>query len=371
MSIQERIQGLALYYEMSPEDFLTIIQMGEFHEVIAVRQLVDDMSALSAKTLAATGQPLEIKFDAVVPRVVEKRVPVVAPVAVKPMLQQVPKPAMPAMARSTFQPALKQPGKVVIPSAFQQVSKPAAHLVEKKVAAPRVFADPNEMKIHAVSQAEYDELFAIALAQEETLSLTDAAMARALYQENTLEASDMAMAKMLARDGAVDAESDAALAKILEQDNLVDSDAALARALSGNGGVGVVSGTASDSKLAAELAWEEEKSEFAARRIQDEEDQKQSEAVIDPSNRIQVRNIGGGSVLCYKCPHCSQRVLTYQAEIACTIVTHGATSTGQVPQHVKEADVGKIQNVVVGCLKQYTLQVNGDGTYRAEICKDR
>lgn len=138
-----------------------------------------------------------------------------------------------------------------------------------------------------------------------------------------------------------------------------------------------MSDTSSDSAIAS-IVSDEEKAKLAA-----EENQRKAklaeilaadEKLFDSPNCITVKTLGDKPGLYFLCPHCNKPVVTIKDEIACTIVTHGVTKQGQVPQHLSPTNADAMLAsgaVIAGCMKQYTLLAKSDSTYIAEPCSGR
>lgn len=78
--------------------------------------------------------------------------------------------------------------------------------------------------------------------------------------------------------------------------------------------------------------------------------------------------------LIYTCPHCGQFITTSVNEINCTIFRHGITEAGQIGQHLSEeqAQATLASNAKkYGCGKQYLLERQTNGNYRAVTCTGR
>ncbi len=211
--------------------------------------------------------------------------------------------------------------------------------------------------------SEEEHLTLLLLADEET----DAERQLRLEQQ---EIADAESRRYLAEQGLLEEKGMPQLPA--RQVSLIDYDAMIAAAYQDNQFVpGVEADHLVAKALAERLEWEELVNERKAIELRTAEEEKATaEVMYDSFVNIPVRN----GVLIYACPHCRRRVATLQREIACTIFTHGATRVGQVNQHLTPEQAAAIKAsgaVQAGCMLQYFLQTNPDGTYTAVQCSGR
>lgn len=145
--------------------------------------------------------------------------------------------------------------------------------------------------------------------------------------------------------------------KVEEKKWDVSEDAAIARAMQENWMRPTIE---TDAELARNFDYMQLLEDAYSTTLRTTEEEKYTSAVLHNSPvGIPLWN----GMLLYTCPHCGGRIATLQNEIACTIFTHGATSAGQVNQHLSDSQAAAIAAsgvVKAGCMKQYKLVVNGD-----------
>jgi len=88
------------------------------------------------------------------------------------------------------------------------------------------------------------------------------------------------------------------------------------------------------------------------------------------SNKVRIENSDSQTMLIFNCPHCSEKIIVAESELACCIFRHAVLKNNmqQINPHASKSECDALKEQIYGCAGPFKITKNKN-EYIVEICE--